>query len=84
MRTHVMLLAVPSYEGLLSLLALARSQLCELLSAFEFWDEACVELVYQSHAGLQTEFGHLKGPFRVLVETSHYSESEDGGAQVMH
>ena len=47
---NVLLLAVKDYEQTLSLLAKAKHELAEILSAFEFWDNDCMQILKEYHS----------------------------------
>jgi D-2-hydroxyglutarate dehydrogenase len=84
---NVVLLALDSFPSVVRLLAAARRQLGEILSAFEFLDGEAMRLVCMHLPGVANPFiggGASSGgdapashPFYVLIET-HSSSDSDG------
>jgi len=62
---------------------MAKEQLSDILSAFEFWDEESAKLAYKFHPDLKREFSRLDGPIYLLIETSHYDDDDDGRDRLM-
>lgn len=80
---NVALLAVQSYADLQKIFKMARSQVGEILSAFEFWDRPSMDLLIKHSAGqgdgadrLEGQLG--EGSFFVLIETHGSNASHDG------
>jgi len=65
-----------SFEDVIRLCRLARSQLCEVLSAFEFMDEASVAIVLRHIPNTVLPFAS-PCPFYVLVEVAGSEEKHD-------
>ncbi|CAD7931879.1 unnamed protein product [Amoebophrya sp. A120] len=80
---HVLLLSVDNYDDVVSLFQKARSELGEILSAYEFWDAECTENLSKNLPDLPAipEFllpeGNGKPKFGVLVETSGSNAEHD-------
>ncbi|CAD7943759.1 unnamed protein product [Amoebophrya sp. A25] len=79
---HVLLLSVDSYAEVVSLFQNARSELGEILSAYEFWDSEATGCISSSLKLPIPDFmsGHLEqgaGKFAVLVETSGSNADHD-------
>ncbi|PVU90976.1 hypothetical protein BB561_004626 [Smittium simulii] len=69
------LLGANSYEDVKSTFRTARTHLCEILSAFEFWDAKCMDIT-ADHFNMSKP---LEGnyPFYVLIETSGSNNEHD-------
>ena len=63
------MLGVSTFEGLQEVFKCAKSELSEILSAFEFFDRECLRLVKQHITTTRTPF-ETDAPFYVLIETS--------------
>lgn len=80
---HVTLLKVPSWANAVSLLAAAKGQLAEILSAFEFMDAPAVKLAVTHLSHVRDPLGSdegeaaTDGPFYVLIETAGSSAAHD-------
>jgi FAD/FMN-containing dehydrogenase len=92
----VMLLGVDSYDTAQKVLAKARREFCgEIVSACEYWDRTCLELVMQVFPSFRDPLS-CSCPFYLLIETAGsnadhdyaklealmeyaFSEGEDGG-----
>lgn len=72
---NVAFLAVSSYEGVLKLFKEAKVQLGEILSAYEFLDQDCVE-VLTKWTGITTPL-ESQAPFYVLIETAGSNAGHD-------
>ncbi|KAI8911757.1 hypothetical protein EDD86DRAFT_203201 [Gorgonomyces haynaldii] len=72
---NVAVLAVPSYEHVQEIFKKAKMDLGEILSAFEFFDTHCMDLV-EKHLEKPSPFGE-KSPFYVLIETSGSNKEHD-------
>ncbi|KAI8808718.1 hypothetical protein BJ742DRAFT_677575 [Cladochytrium replicatum] len=80
--TNVALLALPSFDAVQTLFRLAKQNLSEILSAFEFWDSAALKLARNTlhHVRFPDEIsgdGNSQVPFWVLVETQGSEQSHD-------
>ncbi|KAI8923453.1 hypothetical protein BC831DRAFT_35156 [Entophlyctis helioformis] len=73
---NVALLGLDSYESVLALFKHAKTDLGEILSAFEFFDRQCMNLVRKHIAGAREPFD-TQTPFYVLIETSGSSKEHD-------
>lgn len=71
---NVTFLGCATFSDVLSTYKLARSMLGEILSAFEFLDDFCMNLV-ETKLGLHNPIS--KQPFYVLIETSGSNSSHD-------
>ena len=71
---NVAFLGCESFSDVLKIYKLARSMLGEILSAFEFLDDFCMDLV-EMHLGLHNPIS--KQPFYVLLETSGSNSTHD-------
>ncbi|KAI8089043.1 uncharacterized protein BX664DRAFT_332036 [Halteromyces radiatus] len=75
---NVAMLAMDSFDQVQSAFVAAKRDLCEILSAFEFWDHDSVELVQNTI--LQDQIFPMKGkisPFYALIETQGSREDHD-------
>ncbi|OMJ21907.1 D-lactate dehydrogenase [cytochrome] 2, mitochondrial [Smittium culicis] len=72
---NVAVLGLKSYEDVRNTFLSSKQHLCEILSAFEFWDARCMEIVL-GHFGMKNP---LEGdyPFYALVETSGSNGEHD-------
>ncbi|OMH81992.1 D-lactate dehydrogenase [cytochrome] 2, mitochondrial [Zancudomyces culisetae] len=72
---NVAVLGVNSYQDVKNTYIQSRKDLCEILSAFEFWDARCMDTVL---TGFNTS-NPLSGdyPFYVLIETSGSNDEHD-------
>ncbi|KAJ3348443.1 hypothetical protein HDU83_001329 [Entophlyctis luteolus] len=73
---NVAVLAVPNFALVQKAFKLARTHLNEILSAFEFWDAACANLVTTHIANARNPFDSVT-PFSVLIETSGSNSEHD-------
>ena len=73
---QVALLAVSDFENTLSALRLAKSELGEILSAFEFFDSTSLNLVMK-HIPNVRNILEEKSPFYVLIETAGSDADHD-------
>ncbi|PVV04047.1 hypothetical protein BB560_001464 [Smittium megazygosporum] len=69
------ILGLNSYENVRSTFRKAKSQLSEILSAFEFWDTKCMEIT-SDHFKLAKPF-ESDYPFYALIETSGSNAEHD-------
>ncbi|KAJ3031185.1 UNVERIFIED_CONTAM: hypothetical protein HDU68_006056 [Siphonaria sp. JEL0065] len=76
---NVAVLALPDFAAVQSAFKLARTELTEILSAFEFWDAACASIVLSHISSARNPFesGDAPHPFYVLVETSGSNGEHD-------
>ncbi|KYQ89289.1 putative actin interacting protein [Tieghemostelium lacteum] len=72
---NVALLACDSFSSVKKLLIQAKTKLGDILSAFEFMDRGCIDLVLR-HQPLQEPFSE-KPKFYILLETSGFNETHD-------
>lgn len=70
-------LACEKFGDALTTLALAKEELGECLAAFEFMDEAVLQLVQREHRIPATSNGGELYPFYILVETQGSNEQHD-------
>ncbi|KAJ9461417.1 putative D-2-hydroxyglutarate dehydrogenase [Diplonema papillatum] len=73
--TQVALLGCDSFDDVLQTMQLARQELGEIVSAFEFADAECVRMS-QAHTGNRQPFPETP-PFYLLVETIGSNEEHD-------
>ena len=75
---NVALMPVKDYATIQKLFVLARQKLGEILSAFEFFDQNCFDLVLK-HTQQKTPFtsSQDEGQFYVLIETSGSNKQHD-------
>ncbi|GAM22510.1 hypothetical protein SAMD00019534_056850 [Acytostelium subglobosum LB1] len=73
---NVALLSCSSFEQVKQLLVEAKKMLGDILSAFEFMDRPCIDLVLAHHEHSHEPFDN-KSPFYVLIETSGSNETHD-------
>ena len=66
---NTMLIAINSFASSLAIYKIARQQLGEILSAFEFLDQEAMQLALTHLPGLQNPFPELHNMY-ILVETS--------------
>lgn len=71
--TNVACFLVDSFEKVQQVYRVARESLGEILSAYEFWDEACESILKEHHSSLFTS----QPGFYVLIETSGSSAEHD-------
>ncbi|KAG0343673.1 hypothetical protein BG004_005101 [Podila humilis] len=74
---NVALLGVDSFEQVQNAFRRSRDELSEILSAFEFWDRASIELVKQHLAAGANDPLESEHPFYVLIETSGSNKDHD-------
>ncbi|KAJ1659549.1 D-lactate ferricytochrome c oxidoreductase [Dispira simplex] len=75
---NVALLGVNTFTDVLSIYTLARTMLCDTLSAFEFWDHDSMELLFQGDSdAFQRPFAQAHFPFYLLIETSSNSDEHN-------
>ncbi|ORY46978.1 hypothetical protein BCR33DRAFT_715366 [Rhizoclosmatium globosum] len=75
---NVAVLALPDFAAVQKAFKLARTNLTEILSAFEFWDSACASLVLTHIANARNPFdSEAPHPFYVLIETSGSNTEHD-------
>ncbi|KAJ1967797.1 D-lactate ferricytochrome c oxidoreductase [Dispira parvispora] len=73
----VAVLGVETYEDVQRVFKLARQNLNEILSAYEFWDNPSMDMVLH-HAGDNARHPLAQAyPFYVLVETSGFNKEHD-------
>lgn len=72
---NVVFLACDSYDSVLELFKAARKQLGEILSAVEFLDAGCMDVVKQN-CGLQSPLAE-PSPFYMLIETAGSDAAHD-------
>ncbi|KAJ1655323.1 D-lactate ferricytochrome c oxidoreductase [Dispira simplex] len=73
----VAVLGVETYEDVQHVFKLARQNLNEILSAYEFWDDSSMDMVLH-HAGDNARHPLAQAyPFYVLVETSGFNKGHD-------
>ncbi|KAN0043328.1 hypothetical protein ACTA71_010976 [Dictyostelium dimigraforme] len=72
---NVGLFACQDFNQVKTVLSRAKSQLGDILSAFEFMDRPCIDLVLK-HQQVQDPFQD-KSPFYILLETSGFNETHD-------
>jgi FAD/FMN-containing dehydrogenase len=72
---NVALLAIDSYDNVLKIFSIAKSNLGEILSAFEFFDRNCLDLAIKNLES-RDPFDS-KSPFYVLIETHGSSKEHD-------
>ncbi|KAF2070493.1 hypothetical protein CYY_008191 [Polysphondylium violaceum] len=74
---NVALFSCHSFDRVQQVLIRAKKQLGDILSAFEFMDRPCIDLVLKHQAGTREPFDDST-PFYVLMETSGFNEVHDG------
>ncbi|KAI9334984.1 hypothetical protein BDR26DRAFT_549932 [Obelidium mucronatum] len=76
---NVAVLALPDFASVQNAFKLARTNLTEILSAFEFWDAACATIVLKHIPNAKNPFesSDAPHPFYVLVETSGSNSDHD-------
>ncbi|KAJ3075056.1 hypothetical protein HDU98_009344 [Podochytrium sp. JEL0797] len=75
---NVAVLALPNFKSVQSAFLKARTELTEILSAFEFWDSTCASLVLTHIPNCRNPFDtETPPPFYVLVETSGSNGDHD-------
>ncbi|GAQ88748.1 FAD/FMN-containing dehydrogenases [Klebsormidium nitens] len=79
---NVALLACASFQDALTAFRLAKQELGEVLSAFEFFDRTCLDLVLKHHSAIRDplppeEDGAPPYPFYLLVETAGSNQEHD-------
>ncbi|KAI9360828.1 hypothetical protein DFJ73DRAFT_957126 [Zopfochytrium polystomum] len=79
---NVAVLATDSFPSVLKVFSQAKTELNEILSAFEFWDGSASDLVFKHHASARDPFsspGELRQthPFYVLIETAGSNKDHD-------
>ncbi|PVU93883.1 hypothetical protein BB559_003136, partial [Furculomyces boomerangus] len=72
---NVAVLGLESYDDVRNTFKSSRGHLCEILSAFEFWDARCMEIVL-NHFKMSNPLSE-KYPFYALVETSGSNAEHD-------
>ncbi|EGC30035.1 hypothetical protein DICPUDRAFT_158305 [Dictyostelium purpureum] len=72
---NVGLFTCDSFDKVKTILTRAKSQLGDILSAFEFMDRPCIDVVL-AHQQVQDPFDN-KQPFYILIETSGFNETHD-------
>ena len=74
---NVALLGLSSFEQVQSAYKRSRDELSEILSAFEFWDKASIDLVKKHLAAGKNDPLESPHPFYVLIETSGSNKDHD-------
>ncbi|KAJ3190772.1 hypothetical protein HK101_008370 [Irineochytrium annulatum] len=75
---NVAVLALRDYASVQACFMGARQELGEILSAFEFWDDGCADMVLRHVEGSRNPFpGGEVHPFQVLIETSGSNGDHD-------
>ncbi|KAJ3021189.1 hypothetical protein HKX48_009023 [Thoreauomyces humboldtii] len=73
---NVAMLGVSTFEGVQEVFKYAKTELNEILSAFEFFDSDCLKLVKHHMTNTRTPF-ETDTPFYVLIETSGSNKDHD-------
>ncbi|EFA85427.1 Putative actin interacting protein [Heterostelium album PN500] len=73
---HVALLSCDSFDEVKKLLIEAKKQLGDILSAFEFMDRSCIDVVLEHQPQAREPFDS-KFKFYVLLEVSGFNEQHD-------
>lgn len=74
---------MPSYDAVLECFQQARTSLSEILSAFEFFDNHCKQLVHKHLTTLRNPLpGSDESPFYVLIETQ--GSNQDHDSKIIH
>ena len=75
--SNVALLSVPTFAGIQDVFNQTRTHVGEILSAFEFFDQECLDLVLK-HTGTQAPITQGEKPaFYALIETSGSNKDHD-------
>lgn len=74
---NVALLGVSSFEQVQNAFKRSRDELSEILSAFEFWDKASIDLVKQHLVAGANDPLETEHPFYILIETSGSNKDHD-------
>ncbi|KAJ3414664.1 hypothetical protein HDV05_006199 [Chytridiales sp. JEL 0842] len=76
---NVATLALPNFESVQKTFVKAKTDLGEILSAYEFWDSSCFKLVMKHVHGARNPFPASEdhSPFYVLIETSGSNKEHD-------
>ncbi|KAG0034921.1 hypothetical protein BGZ82_005559 [Podila clonocystis] len=74
---NVALLGVSSFEQVQNAFKRSRDELSEILSAFEFWDKASIDLVKQHLVAGANDPLESEHPFYILIETSGSNKDHD-------
>eukprot|EP01133_Synstelium_polycarpum_P008017 gene8017-9418_t len=72
---NVALLTCKSFDDVKKILIMAKRSLGDILSAFEFMDRQCIDVVME-HQQTPEPFDN-KSPFYILIETSGFNETHD-------
>ncbi|KAI8843097.1 FAD-linked oxidase-like protein [Chytridium lagenaria] len=75
--TPAAVLRLPSYTHVQKAFAHAKADLTEILSAYEFWDSECSDLVLSHMEGTRPLLPTSPDSFYVLIETSGSNETHD-------
>ncbi|KAI9017826.1 hypothetical protein BC832DRAFT_545797 [Gaertneriomyces semiglobifer] len=73
---NVAMLGVPTFEGVQQVFKQAKNELNEILSAFEFFDNTCLQLVKKHIPNVREPFS-TETPFYVVLETSGSNKDHD-------
>ncbi|KAJ3183186.1 hypothetical protein HDU85_002212 [Gaertneriomyces sp. JEL0708] len=73
---NVAMLGVPTFEGVQQVFKQAKTELNEILSAFEFFDNTCLQLVKKHIPNVREPFS-TETPFYVVLETSGSNKDHD-------
>eukprot|EP01132_Coremiostelium_polycephalum_P003754 gene3754-4674_t len=73
---NVTLLTCNEFEKVKKILVIAKQKLGDILSAFEFMDRNCIDLVLEHQSSAKEPFDN-KSPFYILLETSGFNENHD-------
>ncbi|KAF9422535.1 D-lactate ferricytochrome c oxidoreductase [Podila epigama] len=74
---NVALLGVNSFEQVQNAFKRSKDELSEILSAFEFWDKASINLVKQHLVAGANDPLESEHPFYILIETSGSNKDHD-------
>ena len=76
---NVALLALENFEDVLNVYKSAKSELAEILSAFEFFDRASLDVVLKHTPHIRNPFSaeSSKSHFYILIETAGSSQAHD-------
>ncbi|KAF9154843.1 hypothetical protein DFQ26_009938 [Actinomortierella ambigua] len=74
---NVALLGLDSFEQVQNAFKRSKNELSEILSAFEFWDKSCLELVKEHLVAGKKDPLESMHPFYVLIETSGSNKDHD-------
>ncbi|KAJ3315377.1 hypothetical protein HDU76_002215 [Blyttiomyces sp. JEL0837] len=74
---NVAILSLEDFESVQQVFKKARTDLSEILSAFEFWDKHAAQLTFKHIAGARNPFGDQISNFYVLIETAGSNKDHD-------